>query len=134
MSGGAFIRVAAAIIERNREVLIGKRRAGHFSGRWEFPGGKIEEGETPEECLRRELHEELAIEARIGALFQSTVYAYSHATVELITFRCEILSGEIALRDHTEVRWVPLTDLERYDFPEADRGVVEKLTSSLSMP
>jgi 8-oxo-dGTP diphosphatase len=127
------VRVAAAIIERNRCVLIGKRRAGRFAGKWEFPGGKVEKGETPRECLRRELREELAVEARIGDLFESVVHAYSHGTIELLTYRCEILSGKIALRDHSELRWVPLFDLDSYDFPEADKTAVEKLKVSSSL-
>jgi 8-oxo-dGTP diphosphatase len=121
------VPVTAAVIETDGRVLIGKRMAGRFSGRWEFPGGKIEEGETPEECLTRELREELGIEARIGAFFLSTIHSYSHVTIELLTYRAEILSGAISLHDHTEVRWVAKTDLQDYDFPEADKAVIEKL-------
>jgi 8-oxo-dGTP diphosphatase len=122
------VPVTAALIENDGHILIGKRKRGHFAGRWEFPGGKVEEGETPEECLRRELHEELGVETRVGTLFLSTVHAYHHVTIELLTYKTEILSGEIVLRDHTETRWVPLSDLSRYDFPEADKPVIEKLT------
>jgi 8-oxo-dGTP diphosphatase len=123
------VAVTAAIIEKDGRVLIGKRKRGHFSGRWEFPGGKVEEGETPEECLRRELKEELEIEARIGRLFLSTVHVYSHMTIELLAYRVEILSGRIGLNDHTEVLWVAIGDLEEYDFPEADKAVIERLQS-----
>jgi 8-oxo-dGTP diphosphatase len=122
------VPVTAALIENDGHILIGKRKRGHFAGRWEFPGGKVEEGEAPEDCLRRELHEELGVEARVGELFLSTIYAYHHVTIELLTYRAEILSGEIVLRDHTEIRWVPIPDLRRYDFPEADKAVIEKLT------
>jgi 8-oxo-dGTP diphosphatase len=123
----AYVKVAAAIIEKDGRILIGKRKAGRFEGRWEFPGGKVEPGETPESCLRRELREELGIEAGIGALVLSTEHVYSHMSIELITYRAEVLSGDFYLRDHTEIRWVAPEELERYDFPEADRAVIEKL-------
>lgn len=121
------VAVTAAIIERDGRILIGRRKRGHFTGRWEFPGGKVEEGETPEECLRRELNEELGIEARIDEFFLSTVHAYDHVTIDLLTYRAKILSGEISLNDHTELRWVAIKDLQDFDFPEADRAVIEKL-------
>jgi len=123
------VAVTAAIIERDGRILIGRRKRGHFTGRWEFPGGKVEEGETPEECLRRELNEELGIEARIGEFFLSSVYAYKHVTIDLLTYRAEILSGKISLNDHTELRWVAVRDLQGFDFPEADKAVIEKLQS-----
>jgi 8-oxo-dGTP diphosphatase len=121
------VAVTAAIIEKDGRLLIGRRKRGYFTGRWEFPGGKVEEGETPEECLRRELREELGVEARIGRLFLSTVHVYDHMTIELLTYRAEILSGDMTLNDHTEVRWVAATDLQGYDFPEADKAVIDKL-------
>jgi 8-oxo-dGTP diphosphatase len=124
------VPVTAAIIERDGRVLIGKRKAGHFTGRWEFPGGKVEEGEKPEECLRRELREELGVEARIGPFFLSTIHSYGHVTIELLTYRAEILSGSICLNDHTEVRWVAATDLDEYDFPEADVAIIEALRAA----
>lgn len=122
------VPVTAALIENDGRILIGKRKRGRFAGRWEFPGGKVEEGEAPEECLKRELYEELGVAARVGELFLSTVHAYHHVTIELLTYKAEILSGEIVLRDHTEIRWVPVPDLPGYDFPEADKAVIEKLT------
>jgi 8-oxo-dGTP diphosphatase len=125
--GADPVPVAAALIERDGRVLIGRRKAGRFAGKWEFPGGKIEEGETPETCLKRELREELDIDAQIGPFFLSTVYPYRHATIELLTYRARIISGEISLRDHTEVRWVAVGDLRRYDFPEADEAIIEAL-------
>jgi 8-oxo-dGTP diphosphatase len=123
------VAVTAAIVEKDGRVLIGKRRRGHFAGRWEFPGGKVEEGETPEACLKRELKEELGVEVRIGPFLLSTVHAYSHVTIELLTYRAEILSGRIELNDHTEARWVPVGDLQEYDFPEADKAVIDELQS-----
>ncbi len=122
------LMVTAAVIERDGRVLIAKRKNGwRFAGKWEFPGGKIEPNETPEECLRRELHEELGIETEIGNFFCSSTYAYPHATVQLLVYRAFHVSGEYTLYDHQEIRWVLPEDLLQYDFPEADNLVIEKL-------
>jgi 8-oxo-dGTP diphosphatase len=133
MDGRSPVPVTAALIVKDGRILIAKRKGGRFAGRWEFPGGKIEEGETPEACLERELREELGVEARVGTFFLSTVYPYRHATIELLIYRAEIVSGVISLRDHTEVKWVAITDLRRYDFPEADMAVIEAL-EELTLP
>jgi 8-oxo-dGTP diphosphatase len=122
-----YVKVTAAIIEKDGRILIGKRKLGHFAGRWEFPGGKLEPGETPEACLIRELREELGIEARIVKPFLSTKHIYRHMPIELITYSAEVLSGDYSLHDHTEIRWVLPGELGEYDFPEADRAVIEKL-------
>jgi 8-oxo-dGTP diphosphatase len=122
-----YVKVTAAIIERDGRILIGKRKLGRFAGRWEFPGGKVEAGETPEACLVRELREELAVEARIETLFLSTRHIYVHMPIELITYKVEVLSGDFCLNDHTEIRWVLPEELDMYDFPEADKAVIEKL-------
>ena len=127
MTEGRYVRVIAAIIRKEGRILIGKRRVGTFAGKWEFPGGKMEPEETQEECLARELAEELGIEARIGKLFLSTRHTYSHMAIEFITYEAEIVSGELRLRDHNELRWVLPEELSLYDFPEADRPVVEEL-------
>ncbi len=127
MAEERYVKVIAAIIRKEGRILIGKRRAGTFAGKWEFPGGKMEPGETPEECLARELAEELGIEARVGKLFLATKHTYSHMAIEFVTYEAEIVSGEPRLRDHNEIRWVLPEELSLYDFPEADRPVVEKL-------
>lgn len=127
MAEHGYVKVIAAIIRREGRILIGKRRVGTFAGKWEFPGGKMEPGETPEECLARELAEELGVEARIGKLFLSAKHTYGHMAIEFVTYEAEILSGEPRLRDHNELRWVLPEELSLYDFPEADRPVVEKL-------
>jgi 8-oxo-dGTP diphosphatase len=124
-----IIPVTAAVIQREDKVLIGRRRTGHFAGRWEFPGGKIEAGETPQACLKRELTEELGVESAIGPFLISTIHAYSHGTIELLTYGATIISGEPSPRDHSELRWVSVEDLRTYDFPEADRPVIEKLAA-----
>ncbi|HOE17393.1 MAG TPA: 8-oxo-dGTP diphosphatase MutT [Syntrophorhabdaceae bacterium] len=121
--------VVAAVIERDGRILIAKRKPGwHEAGKWEFPGGTLEEGETPEQCLKRELQEELAVVAEIGHPFCTSEYSYTPDwTIRLLVYQTIIISGVPTLTDHEELRWVKAIDLVNYDFPEADRPVVEKL-------
>jgi 8-oxo-dGTP diphosphatase len=125
------VPVTAAIIELEGRYLVGRRSAGRFVGKWEFPGGKLEKGETPEEGLKRELREELGVETTIGSLFQEVVWPYDHMTVRLFFYRATILSGEPRAIDHSELRWVLPQDLVEYDFPDADRPVLERLLKDL---
>jgi 8-oxo-dGTP diphosphatase len=121
-------KVAAAVIEKEGKILIARRKQGDTqSGKWEFPGGKIEPGETPEACLKRELREELGIEAEVGAFLCSTRFAYLHMAVELLFYRTAYVSGEITLREHDRIEWVSPEALTDFDFLEADRPVLEKL-------
>jgi 8-oxo-dGTP diphosphatase len=121
--------VTAAVIEKDGYILIAKRKQGkRHTGNWEFPGGTLEEGETHEQCLRRELQEELAITVEIGDLICISEYSYTPDwTIRLLAYRTTVISGNFSLNDHEEIRWVKPTDLANYDFPEADRPIVEKL-------
>jgi 8-oxo-dGTP diphosphatase len=121
--------VTAAVIERDGLILIAKRKQGkQHLGNWEFPGGTLEEGETPEQCLKRELQEELDIVTEVGELFCTSDYTYTpDFTIRLLTYRTTVISGFFNLNEHEEIRWVKPTDLAKYDFPEADRLIVEKL-------
>ncbi|MBT3349276.1 8-oxo-dGTP diphosphatase MutT [bacterium] len=124
-----MIEVTAAIIFKNEKLLIA-RRADDFEiqNLWEFPGGKIEKGETPEECLARELHEELGIRAEIGEFFAENVHAYPKKIVRLRAFLVKNFTGEISLsREHSEFRWIGLDELDQFTFAPADRPFVEKL-------
>ena len=120
--------VAAAVIEKDGRILIALRKKGGRMGhRWEFPGGKVERGEGPEDCLRRELLEELGIEAEIGEFLMSSRFEYPHLKIELRAYRVRSISGELKLTDHDEVRWVLSRELGGYDFTEADIPVVQAL-------
>lgn len=121
--------VTAAIVERDGCILIAKRKQGkRHTGNWEFLGGTLEEGETHEQCLKRELHEELAMTAEVGDLICSSEYSYTPEwTIKLLDYQTSVISGSFNLNDHEEIRWVKPTDLATYDFPEADRPIVEKL-------
>jgi len=121
-------RVTAAVIEKDGRILIAKRRKGDLhGGRWEFPGGKIDLGETPEECLERELREELGIEAEIGEEICRTSFSYMLVPLELIVFSARHVSGEFRALDHDEIKWVTPAELDKFDFVKADITVVKKL-------
>lgn len=123
-----MIRVTAAIMTDSGKVFIAKRKPpGRMPGMWEFPGGKIEAGETPEQCLKRELHEEFGIEATVGRRVGTNVHHYDFYTVELMGYRARILAGEIRLNDHADMAWVEPGDLDRYEFAPADLPFVEMI-------
>ncbi|MBN2050038.1 MAG: 8-oxo-dGTP diphosphatase MutT [Spirochaetales bacterium] len=122
------LEVTAAVIRRNGLVLIGKRRAADYcGGLWEFPGGKIEPGESPEECLKRELAEELGIECAVGELLIETLHAYPDRAIRISAFLADILSGEPAALEHDEIRWVKPEDLPSYAFVPADLPIVDRI-------
>ena len=122
------MKVTAAVITENGKVLLARRKpGGAMGGRWEFPGGKIEPGETPEQSLERELREELAIQARIGEFLLSTSFEGDGVSLELLVYRAERIHGEPALLEHDEISWVSPRDLAGYDLADSDRKVVEEL-------
>ncbi len=122
------ITVTAAIIEREGTILIARRRRGdRQAGKWEFPGGKIEEGETPEVCLRRELQEEFGIDVVVGGFVGRSSHRYPHGEVDLLAYRVTHLSGDFQLHDHEEIRWVEPADLPSHDFSAADIPIVKLL-------
>jgi 8-oxo-dGTP diphosphatase len=126
--------VAAAIIERDGKFLIARRRRGDtLGGLWEFPGGKIEPGETPEACLKRELKEELNIETEIGSLFASTVFIYYLVPVELLAYRVKYISGDFKMSEHDEMAWVTAKELDNYGLVSADRPIAKALLTSCGM-
>lgn len=120
--------VTAAIIRKENTVLICRRAPGEkLAGKWEFPGGKIEPGETPEECLYRELIEELAITSTIGPFFMESIYHYDMGSIRLLSYECELDSEDFTLSVHSEAIWAPIESLKSYDFAPADMPFVEKL-------
>ena len=122
------IVVTAAIIERDGRFLMARRLKGtHLEGLWEFPGGKIEPGESLEACLARELDEELGVPCRVGRLRLATTHEYPGRRVELHFFDCEI-DGEPRPLLGQELRWVSASELASLPLPEADAGLVALLT------
>jgi 8-oxo-dGTP diphosphatase len=122
--GGCAIKVTAAVIENGGKVLIARRKKGdRFEGLWEFPGGKIEAGENPRECLRRELREEMDVEAEAGELLCSVPFETSGLSIELMAFRTRLSPGDVRCHDHDEIRWIEPERLEDFDLSEPDRRV-----------
>jgi 8-oxo-dGTP diphosphatase len=124
--------VTAAIIEKDGKILIAKRKkGGHQGNKWEFPGGKLADGEKPEDGLRRELREEFGIEAAISDFIASSTFHYPHLSIELVAYRATCLSGDFKLYDHEEIKWVLPSELNRYTFSEADIPIMEKISKGL---
>jgi 8-oxo-dGTP diphosphatase len=130
-AGPALRFVAAALIVRGGEVLIGQRRPDQpMALLWEFPGGKIEAGESPEQALARELDEELGIRATIGPRVTRVRHNYRHGgAVDLQFFAVHEFAGEIEGRIYQQVRWVRLEDLSDYEFLAADHGLIRDLAA-----
>jgi 8-oxo-dGTP diphosphatase len=123
-----MLKVTAAVIEKDGRMLIARRRrSDRMGGKWEFPGGKMGFGETPEECLRRELREELGIEARIGSFICRCKFSYMRVPLELLVYRATHVSGDVTPNEHDEVRWVKASELGLYDMVKADTEVVRRL-------
>ena len=126
-ANAGVIVVLAAVIERDGRFLVTRRLKGtHLSGYWEFPGGKCEAGESHEACLARELVEELAVRADVGAELLVTEHAYPARTVRLHFRRCTI-SGEPQPLLGQEMRWVTREGMRSLEFPEADRDLIDLL-------
>ena len=123
-----MINVTAAIIKRNNRILIAKRSStSSLPNKWEFPGGKIESGETPEECLQRELSEEFEIDVTIEDFFGESVYNYDHGSIRLIAYRVYTEDDIIILNAHDDVRWVPADQLLEYDLAPADIPIAKEI-------
>jgi len=126
------LRVACAIIELGGKVLCTQRsKAMSLPLKWEFPGGKIDDGESPGECLKRELIEELGIEISVGEPLSARTHTYMTFKVTLYPFLCKIVSGEITLHEHCAMVWMPKDALHNLDWAEADLPVIEEYQGQL---
>ncbi len=122
-----MIEVTCAIIEKDGKALATKRAHGvHLAGKWEFPGGKIESGETAEQCIKREIDEELNIRISIIANLEPLIHHYLEKSILLIPFICNIEGGEIQLRDHVDFRWLNRDEMKTLQWADADKAVVEE--------
>ena len=125
------IEVSAALIFRDGKLLIAQRHAdAHLGGLWEFPGGKREADETFEQCLVREIREELGVDISVGELFEEVTHAYPEKSVHLKFFICQLLAGEPQPLECAAVKWIGKTELADFDFPAADAQLLEKLKVS----
>lgn len=120
--------VTAAIIIDKNKILIAQRGANEkLAGKWEFPGGKIELGETPQECLKREIKEELEVDIAVGNYLGESIYTYPNGEIKLIAYFATILDGDIKLSVHDKVEWITISQIDKYDFAPADIPFIEKL-------
>lgn len=124
------IEVVAAIIhDTNGRIFATQRGYGDFKDGWEFPGGKMEPGESPEEALRREIWEELETRIVVERLVQTVEWDYPSFHLTMHCFWCHIESGHLLLKEHEAARWLSLSDIESVDWLPADREVVKRLRS-----
>jgi 8-oxo-dGTP diphosphatase len=123
-----YIEVSAALIVCRGKLLVTRRRAGsHLGGLWEFPGGKREAGETFEECLVREILEELGVGISVGKLFGEITHDYPEKCVHLKFFLCELVRGEPQPLGCAAFKWIGKSELTDYEFPAADARLLDKL-------
>ena len=132
------VKVVAAIIKavnENGETIIfaTQRGYGDFKGGWEFPGGKIESGETPQEALKREIIEELDTEVSVGELMDTVEYDYPQFHLSMDYFWCQIVRGNLVLKEHEAARWLTKDELNNVEWLPADITLIEKIRNLLSM-
>jgi len=122
--------VTAAIIRKDGLVLVTRRPDGKpHAGMWEFPGGKLDGGETPQECLRREIREELDLEVTVGPIFEVTFHRYEWGPVLILAYECSPSRGAIRNLQVAEHRWIAPRDLHRLDILPADLPIISKLNA-----
>ena len=121
------IEVVAAVIHKDGAYFATQRGYGEFEGMWEFPGGKIEPGESRESALKREIQEELGIDITIDKFLCTTDYDYPSFHLTMHCYLCSIVSGEIELREHKSARWLTVDMLDSVEWLPADKEVVDKL-------
>ena len=132
------VKVVAAIIKavnENGETIIfaTQRGYGDFKGGWEFPGGKIESGETQQEALKREIIEELDTEVSVGELMDTVEYDYPQFHLSMDCFWCQIVRGNLVLKEHEAARWLTKDELNNVEWLPADITLIEKIRNLLSM-
>jgi 8-oxo-dGTP diphosphatase len=122
--------VAAAVVIESSRVLLTQRAEGqHLAGLWEFPGGKLEHGESPEQALVRECREECGIEIKVAEILDVTFHRYPEKDVLLLFYRCSLVSGEVRHLQVADHAWVAPKELDRYELPPADVRVVARIQS-----
>lgn len=130
------VRVVAAVIKTANEngepiIFATQRGYGDYKGGWEFPGGKIEEDETPDAALKREIMEELDTEISVGSLIETIEYDYSTFHLSMDCFWCEIVSGDLVLKEHEDAKWLGIDELDSVEWLPADVTLISKIKAEL---
>ena len=123
--------VVAAIIRHGDKVFATQRGYGEFEGGWEFPGGKMEPGETPPQALIREIKEELDTEIEVGELIETVEYDYPKFHLTMHCFMCTVKSGHLVLKEHEAAKWLTKNTLDSVDWLPADEGIIDKIKQKL---
>lgn len=126
--GNSIVKVTAGIMTQNRKIFIAQRaKPASLNKLWEFPGGKVEQGETPETSLMRELVEEFSIYVSVHEFVGSSVYHYPDISIELLAYKVLWLDGRIQLKEHLSYSWALVDELDQYRFAPADIPIVKKI-------
>ena len=126
-------KVTAAVIFKNGKILVAQRGAkDKLANKWEFPGGKVEDNETPQVCLKREIKEELGLEIKVGEFLCSSFFDYDHISIELMAYSCEATTGEATNKEHQQLLWLDPQDLIKLDMAPADLPIVNHIFWALS--
>ena len=126
--------VTAAVLVKEGTVLLARRKpGGSLGGKWEFPGGKLEAGETPEQGLERELREELGIDVLVGGYVGSVDFKNGPHEYRLLGFVVTPLSGQIILHEHEEIKWIPVGELDHFDLADSDRSLLPQIKRHLNL-
>lgn len=125
------IKVVAAVIRDKDKIFATRRGYGEFKDWWEFPGGKIETGETPQEALKREIMEELDTKIQVGDLLQSVEYDYPQFHLSMLCYWCTIVSGSIVLKEAEDARWLSKSELFSVNWLPADHAVLQAIDKVL---
>ena len=125
------INVVAVLIEQDGKVFAAQRAYGELKGKWEFPGGKIENGETPQEALKREIKEELDTEISVGDFIDTIEYDYPTFHLSMDCFWCQIVSGDLVLKEHEAAKWLTKEKLYSVDWLPADITLIDKIRREL---
>lgn len=123
-----MVFVTAGVFVNGDQVLLAQRKKGDkFGLKWEFPGGKIVDGETPEKCLKRELLEEFQVEVEVGSFLMESMFDYGDIQVDLLVYWIDSYHGKFIMNSHERISWVSVIDLNKYNLLEADRPIAQRL-------